>query len=197
MGSPNRTRSNSPDMSIDVGRDDYTAAAQLVSPLKHPFFCTWADCSQTFRHKFEWMRHEEAKHYWPYHWICCLEDDSHHPTLSQCLLCDLQDVTIEHVKRHLEFRGCQLKDYTSRVFLREDQLAQHIKGFHLKEVSNARRIPKTLLLAWKTDNPSLPEKALYCGFCGKTFDKWADRTEHVTGHFKTYEVSKTSWLLDR
>ncbi|KAF1832990.1 hypothetical protein BDW02DRAFT_580778 [Decorospora gaudefroyi] len=40
----------------------------LSSTPKRRLFCTWPDCSESFRYRSEWARHEEAIHYLPYRW---------------------------------------------------------------------------------------------------------------------------------
>jgi hypothetical protein len=172
---------------------------------KQPYFCTWHDCEETFRHRFEWARHEEAKHYCPYYWVCCLNSHTtSSPALSSCFLCGEEAVTLKHVMNHAQFQRCSSKDAASRSFSRKDHLTQHIKGTHLAPHERAQVTPSVLskiLTAWKTDNPAMSKAALFCGFCGITMESWADRQGHVAGHFQPhssgYPVCKSSWQLDR
>jgi hypothetical protein len=176
-----------------------------AAPAKQPYFCTWLDCKETFRHRFEWARHEEAKHYCPAHWVCCLNDhNTSSAALSSCFLCDEGAITLKHVMDHAQFQSCSNKDAASRSFLRKDHLTQHIKGTHLAPHERAQLTPsilKELLSAWKIDNPVMSKAALFCGFCGITMRSWADRQGHVAGHFLPHSlgspVCKSSWQLDR
>jgi hypothetical protein len=172
---------------------------------QQPYFCTWQDCKETFRHRYEWARHEEAMHYCPYHWVCCLNDlESGSTTLASCFLCEEGAVTCKHVMDHVQFQSCSNKDAASRSFLRKDHLTQHIKRTHLAPHKRAQLRPsdfRKLLSAWKIDNPVMSKTALFCGFCGITTESWADRQEHVAGHFLPHSlgnpVCKSSWQLDR
>lgn len=66
----------------------------------YKIFCTWRNCTKTFRYKFDWARHEEAKHYCPYHWVCCLDDESCSSTnMSFCIICEEVDVSFSMSKK--------------------------------------------------------------------------------------------------
>jgi hypothetical protein len=69
---------------------------------KRPWYCTWPDCNKAFQYRYEWDRHEVAVHYWPYHWVCNLGEET----------------STVH------------KDASSRIFFRQDQLLVHMKGAH-------------------------------------------------------------------
>lgn len=158
------------------------------------FFCTSSDCYRSFRYEYEWARHEEAKHFCPYHWVCCLDDDEVPPRIPRCFLCGTQDVPSVHFKNHTEFRPCNGKDRTSRTFFREDHLIQHIRNTHSKQWTPSKTVLEPLLVAWKTDNPLLSADALFCGFCHTVFDTWELRKEHISKHFAEPGVSKEKWL---
>ena len=163
------------------------------------YFCTWPDCSSTFRHRFEWVRHEEAVHYCPYHWICCSELSLHNPIqLSHCFICgDPFANAVQHMIRE-HFTQCTDKPESKRTFLRQDQLAQHIKRAHLKPIGATQAVPKWLLEMWKFDNPQLlgSSPLLRCGFCGEPCSSWTERQEHVSKHLKD-GICKFAWWPDR
>ena len=146
-----------------------------------------------FRYRFAWARHEEAVHYCPYHWICCLEVDTV-LRLPSCFVCGEEDVLLSHFSK-AHFLRCGMIEQESRTFLREDQLAQHIQNFHVKAVAAKTNVPKDLLCAWKTKNPGLGELALRCGFCGLRFVAWEQRQEHVFAHMQSGTL-KSDWLMD-
>jgi hypothetical protein len=160
------------------------------TPAMQPFFCTWPSCGSRFQYRYDWSRHEEALHYCPFHWICCSEEaQTGEP--SPCLICTRNDHTAtEHC------RSCLTKDVQSRTFLREDQLAQHIKRAHIPSGTVKPKISKHLLSAWKIDRPSFPKTFLRCGFCGIVCDTWAQRQSHVHDHLRK-GVCKSSWWPKR
>lgn len=147
-------------------------------------FCTWPTCNATFAFKSEWTRHEEAKHYQPWRWICCLDDPpDNSETRYPCFVCLSPRVNLDHIKS-CHFSSCWGKDLESRTFLRKDHLVQHITGTHLKKCGSKFRVPEYLITAWKTTNPSMSEEALHCGFCGLWFKTWPERQEHVYLHIR-------------
>jgi hypothetical protein len=155
-----------------------------------PFFCTWPSCSSSFQYRYDWSRHEEALHYCPFHWICCSEN-AQTGDLSPCLICTGNDHT---AAQHCG--SCLTKDVQSRTFLREDQLAQHIKRAHFSSDPVKPKVTKDLLSAWKTDNASFSKSFLRCGFCGLASKTWAERQSHVNDHLKK-GVCKSSWWPER
>ncbi|OAL54625.1 hypothetical protein IQ07DRAFT_273914 [Pyrenochaeta sp. DS3sAY3a] len=165
---------------------------------KLPMFCTWPGCESRFRYKYEWARHEEAIHYCPYHWICCL-DTSTIMRLPHCFVCDEKDVLLSHLIE-CHFSNCANRSEEERTFVREDQLTQHIKGVHLatKETTYSKRVslPKDLLASWKIDNPALSRASLHCGFCGVTLQTWAQRQDHVYAHFQR-GTCEAGWWPER
>jgi hypothetical protein len=168
--------------------DDATAPSQVIS--EKFLFCTWPSCCSHFRFRSDWTRHEEALHYYPYHWVCCREDAQDQNTL-QCLVCaGTSHTTSEHCG------SCADKDLQARTFFREDQLSQHIKRSHLVSDTPKPKISKELLLAWKTNNPCFLKDYLHCGFCGVVSRSWAQRQDHVFEHLRK-GICKSSWWLDR
>ncbi|KAH3973653.1 hypothetical protein HBI81_139890 [Parastagonospora nodorum] len=180
------------------GREVYNVAAEVPvyghrncthDTHARTLFCTWPDCDSRFRYRFDWSRHEEAVHYVPYHWICCMEEtfgiDSH------CVLCRGENhTTIDHCS------SCRRKELESRTFYREDQLVQHIKRVHRHKDALTVRVTKDLLSLWKCDNPSLSAASLYCGFCGESFGFWAERQNHVFEHL-VKGACKSLWWPER
>jgi hypothetical protein len=173
---------------------------------RNTIFCTWPDCDKKFRNRSSWVRHEEAMHYCPYHWICCSDLDPK-PTVifESCFGCDLGYVSFEHVAKHHHFESCLNNAPADRTFLRKDQLVQHITAKHMKYLASSKSTLYTLqrlAAAWKTDNSEMPEVALYCGFCGDTFLDWTHRQNHVYNHFfdganTSVAYFKSTWQLNR
>jgi hypothetical protein len=124
--------------------------------------------------------------------VCCLEEAN--PTvLATCFVCDAENITLEHIAQ-VHFGKCVTQNRTDRTFFRSDQLSQYIKGVHL-DATTKWRLPKDVLDAWRIDNPSLLPSALYCGFCWTTFSTWAERQDHVFGHFFK-GLDKRDWDSD-
>ncbi|KAF2027635.1 hypothetical protein EK21DRAFT_91293 [Setomelanomma holmii] len=162
-----------------------------ATKVPRPFFCTWLGCDMTFRYRFDWSRHEEAIRYCPHHWIC---DMNHYQGTSDSLYCHTCKGRNQAAKQPA--CGCDAADVSARMFLREDQLAQHIKRVHLRPENLGTTFSKEYLSSRKFDNPALPESALHCGFCGTISATWAERQDHVYAHLQNGNC-KSSWWPDR
>jgi hypothetical protein len=169
---------------------------------KPVIFCAWPDCNKTFHNRSEWARHEEAKHYCPYHWVCCLDVDPN-PLLilESCFICNLGNMSLEHVTKHHQFENCLNK---KPAFLRKDHLSQHMTGTHMPLFTRKKMTPATLsslIAAWKTNNPAMSAVALHCGFCGLKSLTWETRQNHVCGRIRgdlsNSPACKSLWQLDR
>jgi predicted small metal-binding protein len=87
---------------------------------------------------------------------------------------------------------CIDRDREQRVFLREDQIFQHIRGVHLySDVS--KKACQAILSAWKIDNPFINKAAMTCGFCGERLYTWSERSEHVSTHLKSKKCMASWW----
>ena len=158
------------------------------------YFCTSAGCDKSFLYRSEWTRHEEAVHHEPYQWICCLNMEVV-LRLPHCFVCGEADVLLSHLAE-CHFGSCSTQSEKDRTFVREDQLAQHMKRVHVSNTSPKLSIPKNLLSAWKIFNPSLPASSLHCGFCGMTFFTWEQRQDHVFDHLR-HSICKWAWWPGR
>lgn len=161
--------------------------------ISHSIFCTWPSCNATFKHAFAWRRHEEAVHYQPYQYICCLESTYDSP-IDRCFSCNETSVTVEHVvSEHLGL--CIYADQSNRTFLRRDQLVQHIKGVHRVLEASVRNCEELLAL-WKISTTQGAVFALKCGFCALSFSNWKARQDHVLKHLQS-GICKHSWWPER
>jgi len=178
-----------------------TWGSQSQKPSREPtvtekplrYFCTWPECDQKFRHRFEWGRHEEAVHYCPYNWVCCSQQRGDE-AMRYCFICNKEDVTLQHViEDHLS--DCASKPRNQRTFFRQDQLQQHVRRHRDKKraACPTSQVPQLLLTAWKEENLEVSKYALHCGFCGKSFLTWAERTEHVFWHISKGSRKPTWW----
>jgi hypothetical protein len=172
--------------------DDRLSREAAAATYLERFFCTWPSCSSRFQYRYDWSRHEEALHYCPFHWVCCCENTQAGDSMP-CLICS--GYRNDHTATQ-HCGSCLTKDVQSRTFLREDQLAQHIKRAHFPYDDAKPKISKELLSAWKIDNPSFSNDFLRCGFCGLVSDTWVLRQSHVHDHLKR-GVCKSSWWSQR
>jgi hypothetical protein len=161
-------------------------------------FCTWPNCDATFRHRYDWIRHEGPIHYQPHRWICCPEDAGS-KSLPDCYICGEKGITTLHIAQQ-HFSSCMDKQESDRDFYRKDHLRDHIKRVHSTAHSNAppdspphTKAPEDLLAAWKTDNSAMPMEYLQCRFCGHCSATWEDRNDHVFKHFETGMI-KSVWI---
>jgi hypothetical protein len=178
---------------VSLPRDNEDSSGSrraILEPSRRQFFCTWPSCTSSFQYRYDWSRHEEALHYCPFHWICCRENSQ----IGDSLPCHICMATNHTATQHCGH--CLVKDIRSRTFLREDQLAQHIKRAHSYSDAVNPKLLKEFLSAWRIDNPSFSKAFLHCGFCGFVADTWTQRQDHVHDHLKK-GACKSSWWPKR
>jgi hypothetical protein len=147
----------------------------LAVPLK-TFQCTF--CTETFRTKHDWQRHEKSLHLSLERWVCAPDGPRvRHPTTNQvtCVFCGEVNPDDAHIEAH-NFSTCQEKSLEERTFYRKDHLNQHLRLVH-----NV----KFLDWAMKTWKVATAEIRSRCGFCGIVMDTWSIRVDHLAEHFKT------------
>ncbi|WYZ43731.1 hypothetical protein EsH8_VII_000167 [Colletotrichum jinshuiense] len=156
-----------------------------LCPIRRQYQCTF--CTETFRAKYDWQRHEKSLHIPLERWMCAPNGPtSVNPVTNQvcCVFCDEIEPDAGHIAQH-NFDACQ-----ERVFNRKDHLKQHL---HL--VHNSKGVD-WVLRGWKDSSPEVKSR---CGFCGITLQTWAERTDHLTDHFKTGHTMadwKGDWGFD-
>ncbi|KAK8080374.1 zinc finger domain-containing protein [Apiospora hydei] len=140
------------------------------------FQCTF--CTETFRTKHDWQRHEKSLHLSLERWVCSPEGaraiNSGSGVMS-CVFCGEANPTDSHLESH-NFSGCMERSLEERTFYRKDHLRQHLKLVH-----------GVTFTSWSMDNwrVTTPEIRSRCGFCGVVMDSWTARTDHLAEHFKT------------
>lgn len=132
--------------------------------------CTF--CTETFKTKHDWKRHEKSLHVPLEQWFCSpdgprLEDKENGQTL--CAFCGEVEPTELHIESHNP-SYCQ-----ERAFSRKDHLKQHLRLVH-----NAT-LKDSLTKHWKAPVPQIRSR---CGFCGLSLDSWDVRAAHLGDHFK-------------
>ncbi|KAK8119388.1 uncharacterized protein PG998_004014 [Apiospora kogelbergensis] len=140
------------------------------------FQCTF--CTETFRTKHDWQRHEKSLHLSLERWVCSPEGAkalNSETGLMSCVFCGEANPTDSHVESH-NFCSCTERSLEERTFYRKDHLRQHLKLVH-----------NVAFISWSMDTwrVTTPEIRSRCGFCGIVMDSWTARTDHLAEHFKT------------
>ncbi|KAH3994968.1 hypothetical protein HBI56_164030 [Parastagonospora nodorum] len=144
------------------------------------FKCTF--CCDTFKHKYDWARHEKSLHLNMEEWICTPHGGSVVLPLTgrvHCAYCSALDPTQNHLESH-NYSACQGGHTTPRTFRRKDHLVQHLRLVHGLET-----LP--LIDDWKVHSTPVTSR---CGFCDARLDSWEERTDHLAAHFRS---GKTMW----
>ncbi|KAJ9640975.1 hypothetical protein H2199_005643 [Coniosporium tulheliwenetii] len=136
--------------------------------------CTF--CTDTFKSKYDWSRHEKSLHLSLEKWICaplgdvitCVETGR-----KKCVFCDVLDPSPEHLQNH-NHDACEEKGLDARTFYRKDHLRQHLRLMHGCKMTESME-------SWKAEVTTIDSR---CGFCGQTFTKWQDRNDHLAKEFR-------------
>ncbi|KAK2731388.1 C2H2 type zinc finger containing protein [Colletotrichum kahawae] len=146
-----------------------------------PFQCTF--CTETFRGKYEWKRHEKSLHIPLDRWACAPNGPtSVNPRTDAeiCVFCERNNPDQAHLALH-NHTACQ-----GRVFNRKDHLKQHLRLVH-----DAPGVG-WVIEGWKTATPEIRSR---CGFCEQLLPTWEDRIDHLADHFKSGKTM-ASWTGD-
>jgi hypothetical protein len=158
---------------------------ELNAPLK-TFQCTF--CTETFRTKHDWQRHEKSLHLSLERWVCAPHGSrAVNPETGQlsCVFCGLEKPDDAHIESH-NHSTCQERSLEERTFYRKDHLNQHLRLVHnVKFMDWAMK-------SWKVATPEIRSR---CGFCGIVMDTWTIRVDHLAEHFKT-GYSMADWKGD-
>ncbi|KAF2458752.1 hypothetical protein BDY21DRAFT_341231 [Lineolata rhizophorae] len=151
-----------------------TPAMREAEETSRPFQCTF--CTDTFKSKYDWTRHEKTLHISLEKWICAPLG----PVITcnssgqkQCVYCDAQDPDEEHLETH-NHSACEEKGRDERTFYRKDHLRQHLRLMHGCKL-------KPSMETWKSEVMYIKSR---CGFCGQYFTSWGERADHLSKHFR-------------
>jgi hypothetical protein len=154
-------------------------------PLK-TFQCTF--CTETYRTKHDWQRHEKSLHLSLERWVCAPEGARIlRPETGQmcCAFCSEPDPSDAHIESH-NHSSCQERTLEERTFYRKDHLNQHLRLVHNVKFADWS------MKSWKVAAPEIRSR---CGFCGIVLDNWTTRVDHLAEHFKTGK-SMADWEGD-
>jgi hypothetical protein len=141
------------------------------------YVCTF--CGASFRHSFEWRRHETAVHCPHLGWTCMATGPV--TEFDECVFCSIPHPGEGHLEQHRVSDCLVKKTPEERKYHRKDLLLQHIRAIHLaKDASKSFNSPDS----WKTDTEPLTCHPVWCGFCQETFRTTAERMDHVAKHFQ-------------
>lgn len=143
------------------------------------FQCTF--CTDRFKTKFDWVRHEKTLHLSLETWTCpgaSAEEVRKLASSSQlCAFCDSSDTSMVHYALHKPTACAPVFDNPSsrRIFSRKDHLRQHLRVAH-----NVHDISNTIQQHWRSEMINLRSR---CGFCNATFTRWDERVNHLVQEF--------------
>lgn len=139
------------------------------------FQCTF--CTETFRTKHDWQRHEKSLHLSLERWVCSPNGaQAFNPENGQmsCVFCGEPNPDETHIDSH-NHSACQERSVVERTFYRKDHLRQHLKLVHNVKFASWS------MEQWKATTPEIRSR---CGFCGTVMDTWSIRVDHLAEHFK-------------
>ncbi|KAM6522944.1 hypothetical protein FALCPG4_012552 [Fusarium falciforme] len=160
-----------------------------LSQVCHRFQCTF--CTETFKTKHTWQRHEKTLHLSLEQWECSPSGPS---TLNQqseptCVFCGLPNPGSVHSEAH-NYEFCRERDREERVFYRKDHLRQHLRLVHDSQFM------KWPMEGWKLECDNVKSR---CGFCDISMTTWTERVDHLAEHFregKTMADWRGNWGFD-
>lgn len=157
----------------------------VIDPLMS-YQCTF--CTEVFKTKYDWQRHEKSLHLPLEKWICGL----HGAKAAKkevagpcCVYCGEMDPSEQHIEAH-HHSACQERCLEERTFHRKDHLVQHLRLVH------GAKFLGWSMAQWMVPMPNIPSR---CGFCGFKMTTWLERTDHLGDHFKS-GVTMASWQGD-
>ncbi|KAM5378649.1 hypothetical protein ACJZ2D_004448 [Fusarium nematophilum] len=153
---------------------------------QNTYQCTF--CTETFKTKYDWQRHEKSLHLSLENWVC----SPHGPTAIHpeegllCVFCGIKNPDKTHLDGHNQ-SACIERPLDERTYHRKDHLQQHLRLVH------ASKFLKWPMDEWKVITREIRSR---CGFCGINLVTWGSRVDHLADHFKagsTMEHWKGDW----
>lgn len=157
--------------------------AEQKERASRAYQCTF--CSDSFRSKYDWRRHEKALHLSVDRWHCAphggvIDVDN----VLVCAFCRAPGIDGPHLDSH-NYIPCREKPPALRSFSRKDHLQQHLRLVH--------HVPyHPSMDEWRYTISDFQSR---CGFCQQEFQTWDERVDHVAEHFKN-GADMSSWKGD-
>lgn len=154
--------------------------------VTRPYHCTF--CTDAFKTKHDWQRHEKSLHISLEKWICAPEGGicRRNVGYAVCSFCGTADPSDSHLENH-NYNACLDRSQDERTFYRKDHLRQHLRLVH-----NGCSFVSSLMDSWKNESPRVRSR---CGFCDKIMQSWQARIDHLAEHFKC-GVGMSQWKGD-
>lgn len=160
--------------STRVAKSRARPSQRTATDKERIFQCTF--CCDTFKHKYDWVRHEKSLHLNMEEWRCAPHGASvvmEHTGRVHCAYCSALDPTPEHLETH-NYHACQGTAADAPVFRRKDHLVQHLRLVHRLDT-----LP--VIDDWKIEGMPVASR---CGFCNTTLSSWDERASHLAAHFR-------------
>ncbi|KAM0344997.1 hypothetical protein ACHAPU_006878 [Fusarium lateritium] len=164
-------------------------ASRNLSQVCHRFQCTF--CTETFKLKHTWSRHERTQHLSLEQWKCSPSGSTVLVQQSNpvCVYCGHLNPDESHLETH-NYDLCHNREPGERTFFRKDHLRQHLRLVHGAEFI------KWPMEEWKIRHEDVVSR---CGFCDLIMTVWSERIDHLAQHFKegsTMADWKGHWGFD-
>jgi hypothetical protein len=152
-----------------------TSGPRTLLQICQPFQCTF--CTETFKTKHNWQRHEKSLHLSLEQWQCSPNGPTTVDSNGElvCVYCGLVDPNQRHIDSH-DYASCQERQKEERTFYRKDHLIQHLRLVH------DAQFRKSPMERWKLDKSG--EIQSQCGICNLHMNTWSERADHLADHFK-------------
>jgi hypothetical protein len=172
-----------------VGLRRRNITSRELSQACHQFQCTF--CTETFKLKHTWLRHERTQHLSLEQWECSPSGPTMLNQHSEpvCVYCGLANPENLHFETH-NHDLCHNRERGERTFYRKDHLRQHLRLVHGSEFM------KWPMEEWKVKHEDVLSR---CGFCDIDMTTWSERVNHLAEHFKegrTMADWKGNWGFD-
>lgn len=148
------------------------------------FQCTF--CTDSFKTKYDWSRHEKSLHLALESWTCspfgAVSHDENADEEPKCAYCNSPSPTEDHLHTH-RYLACDGRPESERTYYRKDHLRQHLRLVH-----GCRFIPS--MEKWKHTPEFVRSR---CGFCDRVLSTWQARVDHLAAHFRS-GASMAEWV---